>query len=306
MKLGYIGLGKMGFNMVQRLLEKKHNVIAFNRSPEPLENIKKLTVGTGRDLSLETVHSLPELVKKLEAPRCVWLMVSHQAVDEFLEKLIPILQTGDTIIDGGNSFYEHSMKRAKMLAEKKIHFMDVGTSGGPNGARTGACLMIGGEETIFKKYEDLFRDIAAENAYGYMGSSGAGHFVKMVHNGIEYGMLQALGEGFAIMKQAPFQLNLEKIADLYNHKSVIESRLVGWLKDGFKKFGEDLKEISGTVSHSGEGQWTVETAKKMSIPVPVIEDALKFRVESENKPSFTGKVVSVLRNQFGSHDVIKN
>ena len=304
MKLGYIGLGKMGFNMAQRLLEKKHNIVAFNRSPEPLENIKKFAEEAGHDLS--AVHSLEELVNMLPVPRLIWIMVSHQAVDEFLAKLIPLLQAGDTIIDGGNSFYEDSMRRAKILAEKKIHFMDIGTSGGPNGARTGACLMVGGEEIIFKKYENLFKDIAAENAYGYMGSSGAGHFVKMVHNGIEYGMMQALGEGFAILKQSPFKLKLEKIADLYNHKSVIESRLVGWLKDGFKKYGEDLKEISGTVSHSGEGQWTVETAKKMDIPVSVIEDALKFRVESQNKPSFIGKVVSALRNQFGSHNVIKN
>ncbi len=304
MQLGYIGLGKMGFNMAQRLLEKKHNIIAFNRSPEPLQNIKKFAVEAGHNLS--TVHSLEELVHALEAPRLIWIMVSSSAVDEFLEKLIPLLMAGDTIIDGGNSFYEDTMRRATMLTEKKIHFMDVGTSGGPNGARTGACLMIGGSETMFKKYEELFKDIAAENAYGYMGSSGAGHFVKMVHNGIEYGMMQAIGEGFALMKQAPFKLNLAEIADLYNHKSVIESRLVGWLKDGFKKYGEDLKEISGTVSHSGEGQWTVETAKKMDISVPVIEDALKFRIESQNKPNFTGQVVSVLRNQFGGHNVINN
>lgn len=295
MQLGYIGLGKMGFNMVRRLLEKKHEVITFNRSPQPMNEIAKF--------GAKTVSSLQELVNALTPPRLIWIMVSHQAVDEFLEKLTPLLRTGDTIIDGGNTPYKKSMQRAEDLWKQNINFLDVGTSGGPNGAYNGTCLMIGGKEEAFQQYENLFKDIAADNSYGYMGSSGAGHFVKMVHNGIEYGMMQAIAEGFAVMKKAPFNLQLQKIADLYNHKSVIKSRLVGWLKDSFEKYGENLNEISGKVSHSGEGQWTVETSHEFGVPVPVIEDALKFRIESENKPSFTGKILSALRNQFGGHNI---
>lgn len=295
MQLGYIGLGKMGFNMVRRLLEKKHEVIAFNRSPQPMNEIAKF--------GAKAVSSLQEVVSALTPPRLIWIMVSHQAVDEFLEKLTPLLQTGDTIIDGGNTPYKKSMQRAKDLSRQSINFLDVGTSGGPNGAYNGACLMIGGKEEVFKQYENLFKDIAADNAYGYMGSSGAGHFVKMVHNGIEYGMMQAIAEGFAVMQKSPFNLQLQKIADLYSRKSVIESRLTEWLKDSFEEYGENLNEISGKVSHSGEGQWTVETAHEFGVPTPVIEDALKFRIESENQPSFTGKILSALRNQFGGHNI---
>src|SRR3989339_834063 len=183
MKLGYYGLGKMGSSMVQRLLEKKHDVVACNRSRGPIDAIAKKGATPAYDAE--------ELVKKLKKPRVLWLMVSNGAVDAVLSDLVPLLEEGDTVIDGGNSLYTESIRRSRELAEKGIDFFDVGTSGGPSGARNGACLMIGGKKESFKKFEPLFKDLAAKDAYGDLGKSGAGHFVKMIHNGIEYGMMQA-------------------------------------------------------------------------------------------------------------------
>jgi 6-phosphogluconate dehydrogenase len=297
MKLGYIGLGKMGFNMVERLLEKGYDVVVFNRSEKALKDIVQY--------GAEPVNSLQSLTLFLTSPRLIWLMVPYQAVDTIFEDLIPGLQKGDTIIDGGNSPYRESMRRARELEEKGIYLLDVGVSGGPSGARNGACIMVGGRKEIFKKFRKLFRDLSVRGGYGYMGKSGAGHFVKMVHNGIEYGMMQAIAEGFAVMKASPFDLDLNKVAEMYNHRSVIESRLVGWLEKAFKQYGEDLNEISGSVSHSGEGVWTVEAAKELGVSVPIIEGALNFRIESQRNPSYTGQILSALRNQFGGHEVFE-
>ncbi len=312
-EIGYLGLGKMGFAQVERLLEKHWRVVAWNRGEEPREKARK----AGAEIS-ETIEGV---LTQLKAPRLIWLMVPHAIVDEILSQIIPRLATGDTIIDGGNSFYKDSMRRARQLALKEINFLDVGTSGGPSGARKGACLIIGGDKKIFRRYEPLFKDLSGDTphsliltnkrmrkmgqkrSYAYVGKAGAGHFVKMVHNGIEYGMMQAIGEGFAVMKRSPFKLSLKKIADLYNQGSVIESRLVGWLAKAFKEHGENLKGISGEVSHSGEGLWTVQTAKELGVPVDSIKKSLQFRVQSKGKPSYIGQVVSALRNQFGGHTV---
>ncbi len=297
-KIGYIGLGKMGKNMALRLLEHNWNVVAYNRSPESIEEIE----GAGA----VGAYSLKEVVEKLDTPRLIWLMVPHSVVDSVLEELVPLLSSGDVIVDGGNSNYKQSVRRAGELKEKNIEFMDVGVSGGPAGARDGACTMVGGEKEMFDKYEELFKDISAPNAYAYMGRGGAGHFVKMVHNGIEYGMMQAIGEGFEVLKKSDFELSLKEVSRIYNNKSVIESRLTKWLEDGFEEYGEDLESISGKVSASGEGLWTVETAKELGVSVPIIEGALKFREQSQENPSYTGQVVSALRNQFGGHEVSKN
>lgn len=294
MKLGYVGLGKMGFGMVELLLEKGHEIVAYNRHEDAVKEIaKKGAIGA---------DNLKHLVSLLSAPRTVWLMVPHQAVDEVISDIVPHMQKGDVIIDGGNSPYKESIRRGKELEAKGIDFLDAGVSGGPAGARNGACIMIGGKKEVFKRYESLFRDLTVENGYRYMGPSGAGHFVKMVHNGIEYGMMQAIAEGFAVMKASPFNLNLTDVTDIYNHKSVVESRLVGWLKSGFEKYGEDLEKISGSVAHTGEGLWTVEAAREFGVSVPIIEGSLNFRNESQKNPSYTGQVVSVLRNQFGQHE----
>ncbi|HMK49614.1 MAG TPA: decarboxylating 6-phosphogluconate dehydrogenase [Thermodesulfovibrionales bacterium] len=297
MELGYVGLGKMGFNMVERLLEKRHSVAAFDQNQEAVKKIARL--------GARASDSLTVLSSALTAPRLVWLMVPHQAVDAVLRELVPLLQKGDTIIDGGNSPYKESMRRARELDRRGIDFLDVGVSGGPAGARNGACLMVGGSKVLFDRFEPLFRDISAEQGYGHMGGSGSGHFVKMVHNGIEYGMMQAIAEGFAVMKASDFDLNLARIAGVYNRRSVIESRLVGWLKNAFEQHGRELDDISGSVSQSGEGLWTVEAAKELGVPVPVIDGALQFRLRSQDAPSYTGQIVSALRNQFGGHEVLR-
>ncbi|MFA6536250.1 MAG: decarboxylating 6-phosphogluconate dehydrogenase [Candidatus Paceibacterota bacterium] len=297
MKIGYIGLGKMGLNMVERLVKTGHQVSVSNRSPEPIKKAESL--------GAKGFYSYEELVKSLKAPRLIWIMVSHQAVDEVIERILPLLSKGDLIVDGGNSPYLETIKRAKKIEAKGFKFMDVGTSGGPGGAKNGACLMIGGRKENYEKLKPLFKDLSVKDGFGYFGRAGAGHFVKMVHNGIEYGMMQAIGEGFEVMKKSGFDLPLEKIASIYNRGSVIESRLVGWLESAYKAYGEDLKEISGEISHSGEGQWTVEVAKRLKVPVPIIKGSLDFRVKSKGHPSYTGQVVSALRNQFGGHKVDK-
>jgi len=295
MKLGYIGLGKMGYNMAELLLDKGHQVVAYNRTAAPVQKIAQR--------GAQPADSIRALVAALTPPRLVWLMVPHQAVDDVLKEIVPLLTKNDVVIDGGNSPYKESIRRAAELEEKSIDFLDAGTSGGPGGARTGACIMIGGNKEVFLKHEQLFRDISVENGYAYLGKSGAGHFVKMVHNGIEYGMMQALAEGFSVMKASSFDLDMVEVADLYNHRSVIESRLVSWLKAAFEQYGTDLKEVSGSVAQSGEGMWTVAAAKELGIPVPIIKGALDFRLESQKNPSYTGQVVSALRHQFGGHEV---
>ncbi|MSU55657.1 MAG: decarboxylating 6-phosphogluconate dehydrogenase [Candidatus Taylorbacteria bacterium] len=296
MKLGYIGLGKMGKNMVLRMREKGVDVVAYNRSEAPRTEAKKVGIAV--------VDSIGALVGNLQKPRTVWVMVSNNGVDETLDELIKHLDRGDTVIDGGNSMYKDSVRRAVELEKKGIDFLDAGVSGGPKGARDGACIMVGGKKKVYEKYENLFEDLSASGAFAYMGKSGAGHFVKMVHNGIEYGMMQAVAEGFAVMRASDFKLDLEKVANLYNHKSVVESRLVGWLSAGYEKYGTDLEEISGTVAHTGEGEWTVKAAKELGVAVPIIESSFKFRVMSEKNPSYAGKVLSTLRNQFGGHDAV--
>jgi 6-phosphogluconate dehydrogenase (decarboxylating) len=222
-----------------------------------------------------------------------------------LSDLVPFLSKGDTVIDGGNSPYKETLRRSAELEKKGINFLDAGTSGGPGGARRGACIMVGGKEDVFRKYEHLFRDLSVEKGYAYVGLSGAGHFVKMVHNGIEYGMMEALAEGFAIMRASSFSLDLVKIAELYNHGSVIESQLVGWLGKAFEQYGSELNGISGAVAQSGEGMWTVEAAKELGVPVSIIKGALDYRLESQKSPSYSGQIVSALRHEFGGHEVRK-
>ncbi len=299
MKISYIGLGKMGLNMVERMLSHNHEITAYDTDKNARDKAEKI--------GAKTVNSLEELIKEAETPRTIWIMVPHSVVENVLTEIKPFLSEGDTIIEGGNSPFKDSIKRGKEFEEKKINFLDAGISGGPSGAKNGACIMVGGKKEIYEKYENLFKDLATENGYSYMGTYGAGHFVKMVHNGIEYGMMQAIAEGFDIMKNAKFdeKLPLTNIANLYNHGSVIESRLVGWLLSGFEKYGENLNEITGSASASGEGLWTVETAHEMNIPVKVIEESLNARTKSQKEPSYQGQLISVMRNQFGGHDASK-
>lgn len=303
MNLGYIGLGKMGYNMVERLLEKGHKVVAYDLDQEAVEEIKEQGA-----LGAENLESLVTQTRALdpENPVTIWLMVPWKVVDQALEDLVPHLQEGDIVIDGGNSPYTETIRRSEELAGKGIRFMDVGVSGGPEGARYGACLMIGGEDDLYTKYENLFKDLSVPDGYGHMGAVGTGHYVKMVHNGIEYGMMQAIGEGFGLMrKSGEFKIDLTEVARVYNKGSVIQSSLVQWLHDAYEEDGEDLERISGEVSHSGEGQWTVEAAEREGIELPIIEGSLQFRKDSQGNPSYIGQVVSALRNQFGGHSVDK-
>lgn len=307
--------------MARRLLEKGwrvHGFDAFLKTTRALEKEGVKGAGTLREL----VESIPE-------PRVMWLMVpAGKSGDELLfgndrhrksvkmtdlrcrssarkEGLVHLLSKGDVIIDGGNSFFKDSIVRAKKIAKCGMKFVDVGFSGGPGGARHGGCLMIGGDRATFKKLESLFRDLARKDGYQFFKGIGAGHFVKMVHNGIEYGMMQAIAEGFAILKKSAYELDLARVTDIYNHGSVIESRLMGWMKDAFKEYGENLSAVSGSVGHTGEGEWTARTAKQMKVPAKIIEGAYRFRVESAKNPSYTGKLVSALRGQFGGHSIKK-
>ena len=299
-KISVIGLGKMGANLSLRLIEKGWQVNGYNITPEETKKLEKE--------GLHGAYSIKEITEKGGSPQVVWLMVpAGKPVDEVIfgkeEGLVNYLKKGDIIIDGGNSFYKDSVERSKKLEKLGINFVDVGTSGGPGGARNGACLMIGGKKDIFEKLDPLFFDLSIEQGYQFFEGAGAGHFVKMIHNGIEYGMMQSIAEGFSILKKSNYKLNLAGVSEIYNHGSVIESRLVEWLKNAFEIYGNDLKSVSGTVGYTGEGEWTAKTAKAMKVKAKVIEEAVKFRVNSKKDPSYGGKVLTALRNQFGGHSL---
>ena len=304
-EIGVFGLGKMGANVARQLKDKGWRVVVANRSPEPAKALE--SEGFEAAFSHEDFLAKSKPKASSRAPRLVWVMITAgKGIDEFLfgeGGIVQHLKKGDIVIDAGNSLYEDTVRRAKILNKKGITFMDVGFSGGPSGARNGGSLMIGGDRKTFAYAEPLFKDLSVRGGYAHFGAAGAGHFVKMVHNGIEYGMMQSLAEGFALMKKSPFKLDLEKVTNIYNHGSVIESRLVGWLEDAYRIYGQDLKKISGSVAYTGEGEWTIAAAKKMRLEVPAIEDAFKFRVRSKKKPSYTGKILSALRNRFGGHAI---
>ena len=299
--VGIIGLGRMGGGLAQNLLDHKWKVVGFNRSSDVTKSLEKV--------GLTASYSFAELVKNLPKPRVIILMLTAgKANDEVLfgkDGLINYLEKGDIVIDGANSFYKEDAERGKKLKAKGIIFMDAGISGGPGGARTGACCMVGGDKKTFEYVEQLFKDISIPDGYMHFEGIGAGHFVKMVHNGIEYGMMQSIAEGFEIMQKSPYKLNLLDVTEIYQHGSVVTSRLVGWLQDAFKKYGTDLKDVSGAVGFTGEGEWTAATAKELGVPAKIIEESYKFRVASQKKPSFTGKALTGMRNSFGHHSIEK-
>ncbi len=301
-EVGIVGLGKMGGNIARRLSEKGWTVVGYNRTPEITRKYE--------EEGIKGAYSLKEFVDSLQAPRTVWMMLPEgDAVEETLfgkSGLIHFLQLGDTVIDAGNSLYKNAKIRSQKLQKKGINFIDVGVSGGPGGARSGACLMIGGSSALYKKHSLLFTDVAGVESLAHFEGEGAGHFVKMVHNGIEYGMMQAIAEGFTVLKKSQYSLDLEEVSKIYNNGSVIESRLIEWLYRAFKLYGQPLDQVSGSVQHTGEGKWTVDAAHEMNVPVKIIEESLKFRILSEKNPSYTGKVLSALRNQFGGHDIKTN
>ncbi|HEX6436873.1 MAG TPA: decarboxylating 6-phosphogluconate dehydrogenase [Candidatus Binatia bacterium] len=297
MELGMIGLGRMGANMTERLLRGGHKLIIYDRSPEAIQRcVDKGAVGT---------HSLADFVKQLSLPRVIWLMVpSGDPVDLTIEQLIPSLSKADIIIDGGNSHYKDSIRRAEKLKQLGIHFVDAGTSGGIWGLQEGYCLMIGGEKAIVDRVDPIFKTLAPENGFCHVGPSGAGHFVKMVHNGIEYGMLQAYGEGFEMLKASQFDLDLGQISRLWNQGSVVRSWLLELAENAFQK-DPQLSSIKGYVEDSGEGRWAVLEAVEREIPASILTLSLFARYTSRQEDSFSAKVIAALRNEFGGHAVKK-
>lgn len=292
MEVGMIGLGKMGLNLALNLTDNGHRVIGYDPG----------NVSTSQ---FETKAALREVVEALTAPRVIWVMVPAGDVTEHvLTDLHALLSPGDIVIDGGNSNYKASIQRAKHFEDKLIYFFDVGTSGGMEGARHGACTMIGGDMEAFGKIETLFRDVSTDNGYLYAGPAGSGHFLKMIHNGIEYGMMQAIAEGFEIIEKSPYEYDLEQVARVFNHGSVVRSWLMELTESAFSKDAK-LDEIKGIMHASGEGKWTVETALEYGVPAPVIAMSLMMRQRSLETDTFSGKVVAALRNEFGGHAVEK-
>jgi 6-phosphogluconate dehydrogenase len=290
-----VGLGRMGGNMTRRLLRGGHEVVAYARSEDSIRAaVEDGAVGAG---------SLQELVAKLESPRAVWLMVPAGEITEgVIEELTGLLEPGDVIVDGGNSRYTDSIARAKMLRGRDIAFVDCGTSGGIWGLEEGYCLMIGAEPADFARLEPLFKTLAPDNGYAHVGPPGAGHFVKMVHNGVEYALMEAYGEGFEILKSSDFDLDLVQVAEVWRHGSVVRSWLLDLVATALNK-DPDLKTVAGYVEDSGEGRWTLETAINHAVPAPTIALSLFRRFASRQGESFSDKLLAALRREFGGHEV---
>ncbi len=332
MELGMIGLGRMGANMVRRLLRDGHRCVVFDRSAEAVKGlVREKAVGSA---------SLPDFIKKLKSPRAVWLMVPAAVVDKTIADLLPRLDAGDILIDGGNSYYVDDVRRAKELSRKRIHYVDVGTSGGVWGLERGYCIMIGGEKSVIKHLDPIFASLApgpgnitrtpgrgkiggtAERGYLHCGPNGAGHFVKMVHNGIEYGIMAAYAEGMGILRSAnigrhqheidaettplrdpgdyQYDLNLRDIAEVWRRGSVIASWLLDLTANALAE-DQDLSKFAGRVSDSGEGRWTIKAAIDEAVPAPVLTTALYARFSSRGEADYANKLLSAMRFQFGGH-----
>ncbi|MEC0301560.1 phosphogluconate dehydrogenase (NAD(+)-dependent, decarboxylating) [Terribacillus saccharophilus] len=297
MHIGLIGLGKMGFNLGLNLLDNNFDVVAFDVNEEARA---KFAESKG-----SAAGSLKELVEQLPSPKIIWSMVpAGEITDKVLEELKGYLSEGDILLDGGNSNYKQSVERSKIFAETGVHFFDVGTSGGTDGARNGVCTMIGGDAEVFKTIEPIFQAISVENGYHYAGKSGSGHFLKMVHNGIEYGMMQAIAEGFEVLEKSDYDFDYEQVAKMWNNGSVVRSWLMELVESAFSK-DPKLDAIRGVMHSSGEGKWTVETALELQAATPVIAMSLMMRYRSLDEDTFSGKVVAALRNEFGGHAVVK-
>jgi 6-phosphogluconate dehydrogenase len=295
MELGFIGLGKMGMNMVTRLRRDQHRVVVYDRSTELIKQAE----GQGCIGS----SSLADLVSKLSGPKSVWVMVPSGApTEETIQAVAALLQPGDTIIDGGNTRFHDDVRRAVELKKKGLHYVDAGTSGGIWGLTVGYCLMVGGEEAPVKRLEPVFKTLAPQHGWAHVGAVGAGHYVKMVHNGIEYSMMQGYAEGFELMSKSEYKLNLAHIADLWMHGSVVRSWLLE-LAAGALKDDQKLEKLKGYVQDSGEGRWMIADAIEKDVPVPTLTTALFTRFRSRQDESFAEKMLAALRNAFGGHAV---
>ncbi len=298
MELGFIGLGKMGMNMVTRLRRDQHRIVVYDRSNDLIKQAEGLgCIGSS---------SLADLVGKLSAPKAVWVMVPSGApTEETIKAVAALLQPGDTIVDGGNTRFHDDVRRATELKTKGIHYVDAGTSGGIWGLTVGYCLMVGGEEAVVQQLAPVFKTLAPENGWAHVGAVGAGHYVKMVHNGIEYSMMQGYAEGFELMSKSEYKLNLARIADLWMQGSVVRSWLLE-LAAGALKQDPKLDQLKGYVQDSGEGRWMIADAIEKDVPVPTLTTALFTRFRSRQEQSFAEKMLAALRNAFGGHAVRKS
>ena len=298
MRIGFIGLGRMGANMVRRLVRDGHEIVIYNRTPEKTREVEAEGQGA------KATFSIAELVAALEKPRAVWVMVpAGDATEAQIAELLEHLEPGDTIIDGGNTNFHDDVRRHAELAKKGIQYVDAGTSGGIWGLQVGYCLMIGGEKAAVDPLGPIFTTLAPKGGYLHVGAPGAGHYVKMVHNGIEYGLMQAYAEGFEILHASEYPLNLGAISDLWNHGSVVRSWLLELATLAFGSNGPDLEHLKGWVADSGEGRWTVQEAIDHDVPAPVITLSLLTRFRSRQEDSYGAKVLAALRNEFGGHAV---
>ena len=287
MQLGMIGLGRMGHGMTERLREGGHDVQTYDPQVEE-----------------RTAGSLEELKSQLDAPRAFWMMVpSGKVTEDVFQQLLALADEGDTIIDGGNSNFRDSKRRYVEAGQRKLDFIDAGVSGGIWGLEVGFCLMVGGDDEPVKRLEPLFETLAPEDGYAHVGTSGAGHFVKMVHNGIEYGLMQSYAEGFEVMEHSEYDLDLHAISGIWRYGSVVRSWLLELLHSAFEQHGKELDDIAPYVEDSGEGRWTLDEAIKMNVPAPVLAASLFARFASRDEIKFSAKVAAALRNQFGGHAI---
>lgn len=298
MKIGFVGLGKMGGKMVERLLDHGHEVVVYNLTHKEIdEAVSKGAIAA---------NSLADLVAKLDGRKIVWLMVpAGKPVDQNIAELLTLLQPEDIIVDGGNSYWRETVKRGEAVKEKGIYYLDCGTSGGVWGLQNGYCLMYGGDKGACDFAEPILKSLAPDNGYMRCGESGSGHMVKMVHNGIEYGMMQAYAEGFEIMKNSPYDVDLEKVSKVWMQGSVVRSWLLELIGNALNE-DVDLSDIKDYVADSGEGRWTVQTAMDFDVPAHVITASLFTRFESRQKSSYAMKLLAAMRNQFGGHEIKKS
>ncbi|WP_207704615.1 phosphogluconate dehydrogenase (NAD(+)-dependent, decarboxylating) [Candidatus Enterococcus ferrettii] len=298
MKIGFIGLGKMGLNMALNVMDKQWEVVGFDASSQAREKAEAEHV--------RTVSSIETLLDSLDEQKILFLSTpAGEITNSLVRDLLKALNRGDVIIDSGNSNFHDSLNNYQAAKKQGIHFVDCGTSGGMEGARHGACLMVGGDEEAVKIVEPFFKDLACEDGYLYSGKAGSGHYLKMVHNGIEYAMMQAIGEGFQLLEASEYAFDLEKVAKVWNHGSVIEAKLMELAEQSFAQ-DPHLEEIKGEINASGEAKWTIEEALHLDIPVPTIALSLFVRNQSKIPDSFSNKVVASLRHGFGGHAVVKS
>ncbi|HIY91815.1 phosphogluconate dehydrogenase (NAD(+)-dependent, decarboxylating) [Companilactobacillus sp. HBUAS56275] len=299
MNLAMIGLGKMGINLCENLIRNNNQVVAFD--------LNEIARKKASDMGAKSVASLEEAVQALDKPRIMWVMLpAGKPTNDTIDKLSQLLDSDDIVIDGGNSFYEDSLKHNEILKAKGIKFFDCGTSGGKSGANQDGNFMIGGDDyKTFQYIEPIFKGIAMKDGYLYTGKAGSGHYLKMVHNGIEYGMMEAIAEGFDVLEHSDFAYDNEAVAKVWSNGSVIRGWLMELAQDAFSK-DNDLEHIKGVMHSSGEGKWTLDEALKLKVPTPVIGMSLMMRYRSLEDDTFTGKVVSALRNEFGGHAIDKN